>query len=144
MLFRDGSIRDVQIYHHVLELHCKASGLEVNERNSSIMFHKTILGQENTVKDLFSFQEVNLQKYLKYLSFYLKANEYGFHDYLWIYNKIEGRISLWYNIWISLGRRLNLVKVVLEAILGYGHSLTYISKGILNKNKEKYVYVIGN
>ena len=52
---------------------------------------------------------------VKYL-FSLKTKDYHYDDYLWLYNKLEARISILCNRWLSRGGRLVLVKTVLKSI----------------------------
>ena len=52
------------------------------------------------------YQQSNLENGVKYLTFYLKANDYKKRDWL----------NLCFNRWLSKGGKLVLVKVVLEAL----------------------------
>jgi hypothetical protein len=40
---------------------------------------------------------------IKYWDFKLKPNDYKYVDWLWLFNKIEARISIWCNRWLSRG-----------------------------------------
>jgi hypothetical protein len=51
--------------------------------------------------------------------------------------KFETRISNWSHRWLSLGRRVTLVKVVLESIPVYWLSLAKIPKSILNNIRKR-------
>jgi len=51
--------------------------------------------------------------------------------------KLEKKINIWYNHWLSQGGRLVLVKVVLKSILVYWMSLKWIPKGILDKIRQQ-------
>ena len=78
----------------------------------------------------------------KYLGFFLKPNNYGFQDWIWIYQKVEARVSAWENKFISRAGRLGLIKVVLQSIPVYWDSIAYIPKGIINKINKKCFFVL--
>jgi hypothetical protein len=42
ILFVDGSLRDANIIHGSLVLYCKANMTEVNDKKTSIMFHRVV------------------------------------------------------------------------------------------------------
>ena len=65
---------------------------------------------------LFFFPTSPVSKGFKYLGFSLKPNAYAFQDWLWLYKKIESRITLWADRFLSKGGRLVLLKVVLQSI----------------------------
>ena len=73
---------------------------------------------------------------VKYL-FRLKPKYYHYDDYLWLYNKMEARISVLCNRWLSRGGILVLVMTVLESIPLYWMTLAKIPKGILTKIRHK-------
>jgi hypothetical protein len=52
-------------------------------------------------------------------------------DWSWILSRVDQKINLWCNRWISRGGRLVLIKSFIEAIPVYWHLLALISKGIL-------------
>jgi hypothetical protein len=52
---------------------------------------------------------------------------------MWLFNKVEVKISLWVNRWLSRGGRLLLLQFVLSNILVYWASIAKIPKGILTK-----------
>ena len=71
---------------------------------------------------------------VKYL-FRIKPKDYHYDDYIWLYNKMESRISILCNRCLSRGGILFLVKTVLERIPVYWMTLAKISKGNFNQNK---------
>ena len=73
---------------------------------------------------------------VKYL-FRLKPKYYHCDDKIWLYNKLEARISVLCNRWLSHGGRLVLVKTVPESIHVYWMTLAKIPKGILTKIRHK-------
>jgi hypothetical protein len=84
---------------------------------------------------IFPFQHLSFSGGLIYLGFNLKPNNYGKEDWRWLLSRIEKRITLWCNRWISRGGRLALIKYVLEAIPVFWHTLAHTPKGILEKVK---------
>jgi hypothetical protein len=56
---------------------------------------------------------------------------YQTQDQQWLIAKLEKKLNLWCNHWLSRGEQLILVKVVLEAIPMYWMSLAWIPKGAL-------------
>ena len=59
---------------------------------------------------------VDVQDGIKYLAFVLKPNDYQKMDWLWMIGKVEKKLHIWCNKWLSRGGRLILIKVVLEVI----------------------------
>jgi hypothetical protein len=82
---------------------------------------------------LFPFQQIDLHGGLKYLGFFIKPNDYSKKDWDWLIAKIEKRLSVWCNQWLSRGGRLILLKSVVEAIPIYWMTLAYIPRGVLGK-----------
>ena len=54
---------------------------------------------------------------IKYLGYVLNPNAYNSRDWAWMVGKVEKRLMLWCNKWLSRGGRLILAKLILEAIL---------------------------
>jgi hypothetical protein len=67
----------------------------------------------------------------------MKANDYVNSDWMWLYKSIEREVTSWCNRWVSLGRRLTLIKTVLDANPVYWLSMAFIPKGIINKIRKK-------
>ena len=57
---------------------------------------------------------------------------------MWLYKKIEGRIGCWTYKFLSRGGRLVFLKAVLQSILIYWATISYILKGILQKLRKKF------
>jgi hypothetical protein len=55
---------------------------------------------------------------------------------MWLLAKLEKRLKVWSNKWLSRAGRLVLIKTVLEAIPVYWMSLSWIPKGILEKERR--------
>lgn len=52
---------------------------------------------------------------------------------MWLYKKVDARITIWVNRLLSRGGRLVLFKSMLESILVYWASIVVVPKGILTK-----------
>ena len=85
--------------------------------------------------NLFDYVCIDINDGLKYLGYHIKPNDYKIKDWNWIIAKIERRINVWYNRWLSRAGRLILIKSVLEAILVYWMTLAWIPIGITNRIK---------
>ena len=62
------------------------------------------------------YSTVPISKGFKYPGFTLKPNAYAFQDWTRLYKKIEARISIWTNRYLSRGCHLVLLKDVLQSI----------------------------
>jgi len=49
----------------------------------------------------FPYQILEIKEGLKYLGFRLKPNDYKSADWMWLVEKIESRINVWYHRWFS-------------------------------------------
>ena len=88
-------------------------------------------------KELIPVPAAPISEGFKYICFQLKPN--AFQDWTWLYKNIETRISMWDNRFLSRGRCLVLLKVVLQSIPIYWDSIAYIPKGISMKIRKKYL-----
>jgi hypothetical protein len=68
---------------------------------------------------LFPHNFEELAKGFRYLGYFLKADAYKTVDWRWLLTKIEERIGLWCNRWLSIGGQYTLVKSVLEGQPGW-------------------------
>ena len=73
---------------------------------------------------------------IKYLGFFIKPNGYRKSDLKWLIGKLEKRLLLWSNKWLSRAGRLTLVKSVPEAIPVYWMSIAWIPKGVLDRIRQ--------
>jgi hypothetical protein len=81
--------------------------------------------------NMFPFSIKEIMDGLKYLNFTINPNKYCIVDWSWLVSKVDWKFNQWCNRWISKGRKLVLIKAVLEAIPMYRHLMTMIPKGIL-------------
>jgi hypothetical protein len=65
--------------------------------------------------EILPYKYVILEEVLKHLCFFLKENTYLKKDCLWLIEKVENKVNLWFHCWFSRGGRLVLIKDILEA-----------------------------
>ena len=94
--------------------------------------------------ELFPFLHYTLDEGLKYLVFRLKPNCYRNEDWNWLLAKLEHRVNIWCNRWLSRACRIILVKSVLEAIPVYWMALAWIPKAILEKARRIFSNFLWN
>jgi hypothetical protein len=131
LIFCNGQRSDAHKLSDILELFGKATGMKINERKSTLSTHNMELEEQRSYKDLFPFEQQELDKGLKYLGFQLKPNNYRKGDWKWLIAKLEKRLKGWSFRWLSRAGRLVLEKYVLESIPVYWMSLAWIPKGVL-------------
>ena len=89
-------------YKTILDLLCKALGMDISENESSFFSYGL---EENLlvhVRSLFPFEIKQLDDGFKYLGYYLKSNNYLKEDWRWLVRKVEKKINHWCNKWFSL------------------------------------------
>jgi hypothetical protein len=87
----------------LLSSFCRASGLLINW-SKSIFYYAGVFGETlENLKVLFPHSFEELAKGFRYLGYFLKADAYKPVDWRWLLTKIEERIGLWCNRWLSLG-----------------------------------------
>ena len=87
--------------------------MEINLENLKLSHNKV---QEEIItqdKEIIPVLADPLSEGFKYLWFQLKQNAYSCKDWEWIYKKIENRVSMWTNRFLSRGGCLVLLKAVL-------------------------------
>jgi len=68
------------MYKDVLNMYMKATGMEFNVQKPSISFNELQKGLERVLKTILPYTKNHFNRYLKYLGFNLKENEYGHQD----------------------------------------------------------------
>jgi hypothetical protein len=137
ILFGIGCMAEWKVYKEILELFCKATGMEFNQQKSLFLEAGWDDAELVLLKDLFPFEVKPLETGFKYLGFYIKPNCYTRMDWLWLEKKFEKRILSWSHRWLTLGGRVILVKAVLESISVYWLSLEKIPKSVLNNIRRR-------
>lgn len=105
----------------------------INFQKSMVSFFCLIDSDLRYMMGLFPIQAVEIYEGITYLGFYLKPNGYQKDDWKWLVGKLEKRLLLWSNKWLSRAGRLTLVKSILEAIPVYWMSIAWILKGVLDR-----------
>jgi hypothetical protein len=111
--------------------------MDIN-KNKYSLFTSSLDDTHNTrMERIFPFQNLDINEGVIYLGFTLKPNNYGKAIWGWILTRIKNHISFWCNRWwLFRGDRLVLVKYVLDAILVFYHTLSHISKGVMEMIKK--------
>lgn len=126
-----------QTFKDILQLFCRASWMVFSEDKSQILengFNENLLSH---VRLLFPFNVTPLDSGVRKLGYYLKLNAYTKEDWHWLLKKVDKRIYLWCNIFLFLGGRSVLVKLVLENIPIYWLSMASIPKYILDHIRRR-------
>ena len=69
--------------------------------------------------EFFPFSVTTMGEGLKYLGFKLSPNCYKKEDWNWLLEKLDHRVNIWWNRWISREVMLILVTSIFESILVY-------------------------
>lgn len=77
LLFVDGSRRDAVKLIEILDQFCRATGMEVNGRKSSVSCCNLMDQEVESYQNLFHFSLITFETGFKYLGFHLKLNNYG-------------------------------------------------------------------
>ena len=64
-------------------------------------------------KEIIQYKTTPVDEGFKCLGFTIKTNCYYFQDWVWLCKKIERRINIWKNLFLSRGGRYILLKAVL-------------------------------
>jgi hypothetical protein len=123
----------------IIKLFCKASGLQVNDSKTTVHFEGLSDADLITFKSFLPYTFTDLSFSFKYLGYFLKTGVYRAGDWNWLVTKMEKKIGLWCNRWLSLGARYILLKSVLESQPVYWMSLETIPRSVLNKIQITYV-----
>jgi hypothetical protein len=113
-----------------MDLFCSAIGMEINMGKSSIRSNALGVEAQDQLKNILPFALSDIDDGIKYLGFELKPNSYGYVDWLWLFKKIQARIDLWVNHFLSSGGHLGPYKVQF--------CVTFWFIGIPLKNSQRY------
>jgi hypothetical protein len=132
LLFVNGSCRDIIKMKSILNIFVEGTGMIFNALKSSISHLNISRDQQEWISSQFDFPVVDIEVGLKYLGFILKPNSYSIRDWMWLVEKVEKKLNLWCNRWLSRGGHHTLIKYVLQAIPVFWLSIAYVPKGVLN------------
>jgi hypothetical protein len=129
-------LREWKEIKSILNLFCRASGLQINESKSTFHYSGLLAADIETFKSIFPFGYHAISLGLRYLGYFLKPDCYKATDWNWLLIKFEKRIAHWCNRWLTLGGRFILLKSVLEGQEVYWMALATIPHSILNKIRQ--------
>ena len=136
LLFCKGSSHDIDCLFRGLTLFKIAMGMVINFQKSSVSCHRLLDSDMRYLRGSLPIQVSEISEGIKYLGFFLKPNGYRKANWKWLVGKLEKRLILWSNKWLSRAGRLTLVKSVLEAIPIYWMSIAWIPKGVLDRIRQ--------
>jgi hypothetical protein len=73
-------MRELSYVKKILDLFCKAMGMEINMDKFGILVNGLSASLQRRIEQLFPMKVDPLDKGFKYLSFYLKPNNYKYAD----------------------------------------------------------------
>jgi len=136
LMFGEGTLGNLV---EVLDNYQSATGMEINLEKSKLSHNKVQEELLTQAKEIIPISTTPLLEGFKYAGFQLKPNAYSCKDWEWLYKKIENRVSMWTNIFLSRERHLVLLKAVLQSILVYWALISYMPKGILSRIRKKWL-----
>ena len=116
MLFMVGIKENLKEFDSFIEKYKKAKGMLVNIDKSMLVHNECSKYLIQQSKEIISYPINPMSKGFKYIGFFLKHNIYVFQDWIWLYQKVEARVSTWANMFLSRGGRLVLIKEFLQSI----------------------------
>ena len=119
LIFCNGSLKEAEKLSEILLLLCKETGMQINSRKSRLTNFNLEYDVMRVMLELFPFLHYTLDEGIKYLGFILKPNCYRKEDWNWLLAKLEHRVNIWCNRWLSSAGRLILIKSILDAIPVY-------------------------
>jgi hypothetical protein len=122
----DANYEEWSFLHSLLGNFCKASGMVINCHKSCFLAQSIDLELVCKMRTTFNIQFLEFEDGMKYLGYYLKANNHRVANWNWIIQKIEKRIGCWSFRWLSLGGRLVLAKTIMQSIPVYWLNLVKI------------------
>jgi hypothetical protein len=130
------NINEWRVISNILQSFCNGHGLNDQQyKNYCSLRGINRLGFE-PLKEILPYTFIELTTGFKYLGYYLKTGPSRKEDWIWLVTKMERKIGLWCNKWLSLGGRFVLVKAVLESQSVYWMSMELIPRSILNKIRK--------
>jgi hypothetical protein len=101
LLFSGGSRREAETLRDILSLFSKATGMQINDRKSSLTNFLLLEEEDLAHYSFFPFEIRALDDGLKYLGFNLKPNDYRKEDWKWILKKLDKRLNTCSHRWLS-------------------------------------------
>jgi hypothetical protein len=110
LLMTRASPSEWRVISDILQYFCVVSGLCINNSKTTVHYGGLEEAELTPFKEFLPFSFVELISGFKYLGYYLKLGASKTEDWIWLVSKLEKKIGLWLNKWLSLGGRYILVK----------------------------------
>jgi hypothetical protein len=133
LIMKNTSINEWIEIDGIIKFFCKASGLKVNEQKAIVPHVGLSKADLALYMTILPYNFTMLTTCFRYLGLYLTIGLQKSVDWNWLLSKMEKKIDLWCNRWLSLGGHFILVKSTLESLHVYWMSLATIQCTILNK-----------
>lgn len=115
LIFLNGTMANTSTLQNVFDLFQMATGMIINVQKSTLIAIGCSQHEVYFTRHRFSFSTHPMEEGLKYLGFRLKPGGYKIADWVWLIVKVEKRLNVWYNRYLTQAGRLSLIKAVLEA-----------------------------
>ena len=110
LLFGEAIVDEWQQYKQLLDLFCSATGMQINEEKSILLFNDIDELAKANIGAILPYKMEPVSEGFKYLGFYLKPLGYYVKDWRWFIRRFEHRINNWTHRLLSLGGRLSWLK----------------------------------
>jgi len=130
VIFGNATLSEWGILHGIFERFSLATGMQINFEKSVLIPYGISQVQLEHIHALFPTQLGTFENGLKYLGYYIKANNYLTSDWHWMLRRVDLRIRSWCNRFLSLGGRLTLLSSVLLTIPVYWFTLAQLPVAI--------------
>jgi hypothetical protein len=133
LILSKASLSEWQVINTLITHFCNASGLTVNPQKSTIHHEGISETDLSSYKNFLPYTFSKLSSGFRYLGYFLKTGTQRAADWNWLVIRMEKKLNLWTNRWLSLGGHFILLKSVLEGQNVYWMSLETLPRLILNK-----------
>lgn len=118
LLFAEVSLKQVQVFQHIMEAFCRSFGQKISRDKSRVFFSKNVGWQvKQQLSDALGIQWIeDLGKYLGVPILHKRASK---ETYNFILEKVTQRLSSWKSRNLSFAGRVTLTKSVLQALPTY-------------------------
>ena len=96
-LFGIGEEENLKEYATLIEKYKKATGMLINIEKMMLAHNEFLEELIQRSNEILSYPTKSMAHGFKYLGFLLKPNSYTFKDWMWLYQKVEYRVSSWAN-----------------------------------------------
>ena len=100
-MFEIGEDENFKEYATLRDKYNKATRMMINIEKSLLDHNEFSEELTQRLKEILSYPAKLISKGFKYIRFFLKPNSYAFQDWMWLYQKVESRVSSWANRFLS-------------------------------------------